>query len=163
MSCILFLWLLLVLGNLLKNASCLVGCLTLLKEGNHSERVGRHRLVQAGKLDLVRLRLHEEDLLTLLLRHGYLHCSMEVVALKVAEKLYLMMHEFVHWHESGLLGCTKPANQLVTNVGEPSNGLKVVPDIFVIFFLCTNCIFWTLLCNDAGPFGQAYVLKTLTH
>jgi hypothetical protein len=33
-----FLWLL-VLGNLLKNASRLVGCLTLLKEGNHLERV----------------------------------------------------------------------------------------------------------------------------
>jgi hypothetical protein len=33
MSRILFLWLLLVLGNLLKNASCLVGHLTLLKEG----------------------------------------------------------------------------------------------------------------------------------
>ena len=32
-----FLWLLLVLGNLLKNASHLVGCLTLLKGGNHSE------------------------------------------------------------------------------------------------------------------------------
>ncbi len=28
-------WLLLVLGNLLKNASCLASCLTLLKESNH--------------------------------------------------------------------------------------------------------------------------------
>jgi hypothetical protein len=45
MSLILFLWLLLVLGNLVKNASCLVGHLTLLKEGNHSEWVGRHHLV----------------------------------------------------------------------------------------------------------------------
>ncbi len=45
MSRTLFLWLLLVLGNLLKNASRLVGCLTLLEEGNHSERVGRHHLV----------------------------------------------------------------------------------------------------------------------
>jgi hypothetical protein len=39
-----FLWLL-VLGNLLKNASRLVGCLTLLKEGNHLEQVSRYRLV----------------------------------------------------------------------------------------------------------------------
>jgi hypothetical protein len=38
LSCFPFLWLL-VLGNLLKNASRLVGCLTLLKEGNHLERV----------------------------------------------------------------------------------------------------------------------------
>jgi hypothetical protein len=34
MSCFPFLWLLLVLGNLLKNASHLAGCLTLLKESN---------------------------------------------------------------------------------------------------------------------------------
>ncbi len=40
-----FLWLLLVLGNLLKNTSCLVGSLTLLKESNHPERIGRHHLV----------------------------------------------------------------------------------------------------------------------
>jgi hypothetical protein len=161
MSRTLFL-LFLVLGNLLKNVSHLVGCLTLLEEGNHSEH-GRLRLVQVGKLVLVCLRLRKEDLFTLLLRHGYIHCSMEVVALKVAEKLYLTMHELVHWHEGGLLGCTKPANQLVANVGEPGNGLKVVTDTFSKFFLCMICIFWTSLCNDAGPFFQAYILKTLTH
>ncbi len=45
MSCFLFLLLLLILGNLLKNASCLVGCLTLLKESNELERVSGHHLV----------------------------------------------------------------------------------------------------------------------
>jgi hypothetical protein len=134
MSRTLFLWLLLVLVDLLENASCLVGCLTLLKEGNHSERVGRHRLVQVGELVLVCLRLHKEDLFTLLLRCGYVHHSTEVVALEVAEKLYLTMHKLMHWHESGLLGCMKPANHLVANVGEPGNNLKVVPDTFVEFF-----------------------------
>ncbi len=44
----LFLWLLLILGNLIKNVSRLVGCQTLLEEGNHSERVGRHRLIQVN-------------------------------------------------------------------------------------------------------------------
>jgi hypothetical protein len=92
----LFLQLLLVLGNLLKNASCLVGCLTLLKEDNHFERVGRHCLVQVGKLVLVCLRLCKEDLFTLLLHHGYIHHSTEVVALEVAEKLHLTPHELVH-------------------------------------------------------------------
>ncbi len=162
-SRILFLWLLLVLGNLLENANRLVGCLTLLEEGNHSERVGRHRLVQVGKLVLVCLRLCKEDLFTLLLRRGCVHRLTEVVALEVAEKLYLTTHELMHWHESRLLGRTKPANQLVTNIGEPRNGFKVVPDTFVKFFLHRICIFWTSLCNDAGPFGQAYILKTLTH
>ncbi len=56
MSCFLFLWLLLILGNLIKNAIRLVGCLTLHKEGNHSERVGRYRLVQVGELVLVRAK-----------------------------------------------------------------------------------------------------------
>ncbi len=41
----LLLWLLLILGDLVKNASQLVSCLTLLKEGNHSERVDRYHLV----------------------------------------------------------------------------------------------------------------------
>ena len=41
----LFLRLLLVPGDLAENASCLVGCLTLLEEGNHSEWVDRHHLV----------------------------------------------------------------------------------------------------------------------
>ncbi len=74
-----------------------------------------------------------------------------------------MPHELMHWHEGGLLGHTKPADQMVANVGEPGNSLKVVPDTLVKVRLCTICIVWTLLCNDAGPFGQAYILKALTH
>ncbi len=101
-----FLWLLLFLGNLLKNASRLIGCLTLLKESNHPERVGRHCLVQVGKLVLVHLRLREEDLFTLLLHHGYVHHSTEVVTLKVAEKLHSTLCELVHRNECGLFGCT---------------------------------------------------------
>ncbi len=163
MSRTLYLWLFLVLGNLLENASRLVGCLTLLEEGNHSERVGRHRLVQVSKLVLVRLRLREEDLFTLLLCRGYIHCLTEVVTLKVAEKLHSMQHELVHWHESRLLCHTKPVNQLVANVREPSHGLKVVPDALVEVCLHTICIVRASFCNNAGPFGQAYILKTLTH
>jgi hypothetical protein len=33
-----------------------------------------------------------------LLSCGYFHCSIEVATLKVAEKLYLMLHELVHQH-----------------------------------------------------------------
>jgi hypothetical protein len=88
---------------------------------------------------------------------------MEVTTLKVAKKLYLMLRELVHWHESGLLGRTKPANQLVAYVWEPGNSLKVILDTLVKVFLRTICIIWALLCNDAGPLGQAYALKALTH
>jgi hypothetical protein len=123
---------------------------------------GRHRQFQVGELVLVCLGLCEEDLFTLLLRYGYLHCLMEVVTLEVAKKLHFTPHELVHWHESKLLGRTKPANQLVANVGEPSDGLEVVPDALVKFCLCTICIVQASFCDDSGPLGQAYILKTLT-
>ncbi len=157
-----FLWLL-VLGNLLEDASRLVGCLTLLKEGNHLERVSRHRLFQVGKLVLVHLGLHKKDFFTLILRRRYVHRSTEVTTIKIAKKLYLMPHELMHWHESGLLRSMEPANQLVAYVWESGNGLKVIPDTLVEDCLCTICIIWALLCNDAGPLGQAYAFKALTH
>ncbi len=154
---------LLILGNLLENTSCLVGHLTLLEESNELERVSMHCLVQVRELELMHLGLCEEDLFTLLLRCGYLHCLMEVATLQIAEKLYSKLHEFVHWHESGLLGSMKPADQLVAYIGEPGNGLKVILDAFIEVYLCTICVGWTSLCDDAGLFGQAYVLKALTH
>ncbi len=157
-----FLWLLLI-GDLLKNASCLVSCLTLLKEGNHLERVSRHHLVQVSKLVLVHLGLHKEDLFTLLLRHRYVHHLTEVTTIKVAEKLYSTPHELVHWHESKLLRSTEPTNQLVAYVRDTCYGLKVIPDTLVEVCLRTIYIVWALLCDDAGPLGQAYALKALTH
>jgi hypothetical protein len=157
-----FLWLL-VLSNLLKNPSRLVGCLTLLEEGHHLERVGRHHLVEVGKLDLIHLRLCKEDLFVLLLCHRYLHCLTEVTTIEVAGMLYLTMHELVHQHASGHLRSTDPANQLVAYVQESGNNLKVIPDILFKVCLCTICIVWALLCNDAGPLVQAYALKALTH
>ncbi len=73
-----------------------------------------------------------------------------------------MPHELMHWHMSGLLGRTKPENQLVANVGEPSDGLKVVPDALIEVCLCTICVIWESFCDNAGPLGQAYILKALT-
>jgi hypothetical protein len=163
MSRFLPLWLLLVLVNLLKNASHLVGHLTLLEESDKLERVSRPRLVQVNELELKRLGLRKEDLFTLLLHRGYFHCLTEVVTLQVAEKLHLMPHELVHWHESGLLGHTKLVNQLVAYIGKTGNSLEVILDTFVKDCLCTICIVWTFLHNDAAPFGQVYVLKVLTH
>ncbi len=162
LGCFPFFWLL-VFGNLLENASHLVGCLTLLEEGNHLEQVSRHLPVQVGELVLVRLGLHKEDLYTLLLCHRYIHCSTEVTTLKVAEELYSTLHELVHWHESELLRNTEPANQLVAYVRESGDGLKIIPDTLVEVCLRTISIVWGLLCNDAGPLSQAYTLKALTH
>ncbi len=162
LSCFPFLWLF-VLGNLLENPSCLVVCLTLLEEGNYLERVSRHHLVQVSELVLMHLRLCEEDLFTLLLCRRYVHCSTEVATIKVVEKLYLMPHELVHWHESGLFRSTEPVNQLVAYVQESGNGLKAIPDTLVKVCLHMICIGWASHCDDAGPLCQAYALKALTH
>ncbi len=62
MSCLLFFWLFYVLGNLLKNASRLVGRLTLLKESNELKRVSGHCLVRICKLKLMSFGLRKEDL-----------------------------------------------------------------------------------------------------
>ncbi len=110
----------------------------------------------------MRHRLHEEDLFTLLLHCGYVHRLTEVATLEVAEELHSTPHELMHWHEYRLLGCTKPANQLVTDVREPGNGLEVVPDALVEGCLRPICIVRASFCNDAGPLCQAYILKALT-
>ncbi len=57
----------------------------------------------------------------------------------------------------------KPVDQLVANIGEPRNCLKVIPDAFDKVRLCTVCVGGVSRCNDIGPFSQTYVLKTLTH
>jgi hypothetical protein len=75
----------------------------------------------------------------------------------------LTPRELVHWHESRFLGRTKPANQLVAYIRISGDGLKVILDTLIKVCLFTICIVWALLCNDTGPFGQAYTLKALTH
>jgi hypothetical protein len=116
-------WLLLVLGNLLKNASRLVVCLTLLKESDELERVSRHHLVQVRKLEMMRLGLREEDLFTLLLRCGYFHCSTKLVTLEIAEKLYSMPHKLMHWHEGGFLRQSQQISWLPT-LGNPATASR---------------------------------------
>jgi hypothetical protein len=69
----------------------------------------------------------------------------------------------MHWHEGGLLGGTKPVDQLVANIGEPDNCLKVIPDAFVEVHLCTDCASGASLGDNTCLFGQTYVLKILTH
>jgi hypothetical protein len=150
LSHVLLFWLLLVLSDLLENASHLVGCLTLLEESNQLEQVSRDRLVQVCKLELMRLGLCKEDLFTLLLCHWYFRRSTEVATLEVAEKLYSMLHELVHWHESRLLGSTKPVDQLVAYIWKTSNSLEIIPDALVKVCLHTIYLVWASLCNDAG-------------
>ena len=64
-------------------------------------------------------------------------------------------HELLNQHEGRILGSTKPADQLVANIGEPGDCLKVIPDAFIEVCLCTVCIGGALLDNDVGLSGQA--------
>jgi hypothetical protein len=111
----------------------------------------------------MRLGLHKEDLFALLLHHWQLHHSTDVTTIKVAEKLYLTPHEPMHWHEGRLLGGTEPADQLVADIGEPDDCLKVIPDALVKVRLRTVCIGGALSGNNTCLFGKTYILKTLTH
>jgi hypothetical protein len=46
-----------------------------------------------------------------------------IVQWRIPLKLHLMPHKLVLWYERGLLGNSKPTNQLFANVWEPGNGL----------------------------------------
>jgi hypothetical protein len=61
------------------------------------------------------------------------------------------------------LGNAKPTNYLVTNVWEPGNCLKVIPDTLIRVLLHEVGIVVALLTNNVGPLGETYILKTLSH
>jgi hypothetical protein len=88
---------------------------------------------------------------------------MDVATIEVAEELLLMPHELMHRHEGGLIGSAELADQLVANIGEPGNCLKIILDAFIEVHLCMVCFGGTLLGNGARPFGKTDILKTLTH
>jgi hypothetical protein len=95
MSHLLIFWLLLLL-ELVKDIGCFVSSLILLNKGHETKRVHGHHFVCFHKLVLMRLGLHKKDLLALLLQCGQVHCLTEIAAVKVAEELHSMPHEFMH-------------------------------------------------------------------
>jgi hypothetical protein len=117
-------WLLLVLGDLLKNASHLVSCLPLLEEKDQHERVNGHPLVQVCRLELMCLGLHEEDLFTLLLCHGYFHHLMEAATLEVAKKLYSMLHDLCIGMRAGFLAVQSQQISWLPTFGKPATALR---------------------------------------
>jgi hypothetical protein len=88
---------------------------------------------------------------------------MEVTVNEVAEELHSTPHKLMHWHECGLLSNAKPMNQLVANIWEPGNCLKIVPNAFVEVFLCEVHIVRAFFTQNVGPLCETNVLKTLAH
>jgi hypothetical protein len=86
---------------------------------------------------------------------------MEVATLEIAEELYSTPHELVHWHEGGLLGCTKPVDQLVANVGEPHECLEIISLAFDEVFERLALIIQATCRDDVQPFDQADLLEAL--
>ncbi len=144
-----------------KDTSHCVGSLALLKKAQEPKRVHGHCFVCFRKLKLIRLWLREEDLFAFLLHRGWLHHSMEVTAMEVAEKLHLTPNKLMHCHERGLLGNAKSTNQLVINVWEPRNFLKEVLNALVKVFLheVWIVIVGALLAHNIGPLVETNVLK----
>jgi hypothetical protein len=111
--------------------------MTLLEKGDKPKQVHGHHLVCFCKLRLVCLGLHKENLFTPPLHCGQFHCSIDIATIKIAEELYSTPCKLMHWHKGGLLGIAKPADQLVADIVEPSDCLKVIPDAFVEVHLHT--------------------------
>ncbi len=162
MSFFFLLWLFLLL-ELIKDSGRFVGSLALLQKSHKSKRVRGHHFVCLCELKLMHFWLREKDVFHFFLCCGKLHYLMEESTVEIAEELHLALHEFMHWHECGLLGNAKPTNQLVANVWEPGNCLKVIPDALVKVFLCEVPMIGALLAHNVGPLYENNILKTLTH
>jgi hypothetical protein len=63
----------------------------------------------------------------------------------------------------GFLDIQSQKISVVAYIWETGDSLKVIPDTLIEVCLCMICIIWALHRDDAGPLGQAYVLKALTH
>jgi hypothetical protein len=100
-------WLLLLL-ELVKDTGFFTSGLTMLKKGHEPKSFCGQRLVCLRKRLLMHLGLRQKDLFALLLHCGQLHPLMEIVAIKVAEKLHLRPHKFMHRQERVILGSAKP-------------------------------------------------------
>ena len=85
---------------------------------------------------------------------------MEVTTIKVAEELHSTPHDFMHWDEPGLLGNSKPTNQLVT---KPGGCFKVIPDTLIEVFFLEMHIVGALFTHNDGPLCETDVMETLAH
>ena len=67
------------------------------------------------------------------------------------------------WHERRFLGGTKPTYQLVANVRESCDGLKVILLALDKVILCSIACFLAVISYNVGPLGETYALETLFH
>jgi hypothetical protein len=88
---------------------------------------------------------------------------MEVAPVELAEELHSMLHKLMHKFECRFLTSVKPMNQLVADIQESGNCLKVVPDTLFKVLLREVSIVGSLLADNVGPPGETYTMKTLTH
>ena len=73
------------------------------------------------------------------------------------------MHVLMKWHENELLGGIKPRNQLVANIWEPCDGLKVIPFALDKVILCLISCHLTVICYNVGSLRETYALEALFH
>ena len=103
----------------------------------------------------------EKNLLNLLLNAGQCHCATEQAVLEVHDQLYPVAHEVMHRHECRLLDSAKPANQLVSNVGEPHQCFKVVLDALEKVFVCLVVLSGTSCEYIIAPVSECNFLQAL--
>ena len=105
-----------------------VRILTLLKKAGECRDVRRKRLVRLGVLLPMTEWDGEKNLLNLLLVAGQCHRVTKQAVLEVRHQLYPAAHKVMNRHECRLLHGTEPADQLVSDIGEPRQCFEVVSD-----------------------------------
>ena len=122
------LWLLLFALERLERTVDRVRVLTLLEKAGESRDVRRKRLVRLGVLLPMTEWDGEKNLLNLLLVAGQCHRATKQAVLEVRHQLYPAAHKVMNRHECGLFHGTEPADQLVSDIGEPRQCFEVVSD-----------------------------------
>jgi hypothetical protein len=153
--------LLLVLLELVEDATRTISILALLEEADEWDVIIRKHLVRFRIFLLMLFWNREKNLLDFFLLCGQLHHHPKEPFLEVTKELHTATHVVMHRHERRLLSSAKPADQLVANVLEPGKYLEIISLTFDKAFEHFGIFIQATGGDDVLPFGQADLLETL--
>ena len=138
-----------------------VRVLTLLEKAGECRDVRRKRLVRLGVLLPMTEWDGEKNLLDLLLVAGQCHRATKQAVLEVRHQLYPAAHKVVNRHECGLFHGTEPADQLVSDIGEPRQCFEVVSDALKKVLVRLAFLGRASCRHDVAPLSECDFLQAL--
>ena len=100
-------------------------------------------------------------MLDLLLVAGQCHRATKQAVLEVRHQLYPAAHKVVNRHECGLFHGTEPADQLVSDIGEPRQCFEVVSDALEKVFVRLAFLGRASRGYDVSPLSECDFLQAL--